>query len=113
MNNKYFYLSYKNDKGEFRREFNETIESIMKVEKFDIYEFFDNLNKIIKSLSPEVHQKFLQMVQHKPTYFFGLIYYTIKEYSYDEKLEEAYEKLQKYCDCKISLFMLMNFLREE
>lgn len=113
MNNKHFYLSYKNDKGEIRSEFNETIESIMKVEKFDIYEFFDNLNKIIKSLSPEVHQKFLQMVQHKPTYFFGLIHYTIKEYSYDEKLEEAYENLQKYCDCKISLFMLMNFLREE
>lgn len=40
MNNKQFYLSYKNDKGEIRSEFNETIESIMKVEKFDIYEFF-------------------------------------------------------------------------
>lgn len=32
MNNKHFYLSYKNDKGEIRSEFNETIESIMKVE---------------------------------------------------------------------------------
>ena len=106
MNNKHFYLSYKNDKGEIRSEFNETIESIMKVEKFDLYDFFNNLNKVFVSLSPEVHLKFLQMVQHKPTYLFGFIYYTIKEYSYDEKL-------QKYCDCKISLFMLMNFLREE
>ena len=113
MNNKHFYLSYKNDKGEIRSEFNETIESIMKVEKFDLYDFFDNLNKVFVSLSPEVHQKFLQMVQYKPTYFFGLIYYTIKEYSYDEKLEKTYEKLQKYCECKINLFMLMNFLREE
>lgn len=113
MNNKRFYLSYKNDKGEIRSEFNETIESIMKVEKFDLYDFFDNLNKVFVSLSPEVHLKFLQMVQHKPTCLFGFIYYTIKEYSYDEKLEETYEKLQKYCECKINLFMLMNFLREE
>ena len=106
-------MSYKNDKGEIRSEFNETIESIMKVEKFDLYDFFDNLNKVFVSLSPEVHLKFLQMVQHKPTYLFGFIYYTIKEYSYDEKLEKTYEKLQKYCECKINLFMLMNFLREE
>lgn len=113
MNNKHFYLSYKNDKGEIRSEFNETIESIMKVEKFDLYDFFDNLNKVFVSLSTEVHLKFLQMVQHKPTCLFGFIYYTIKEYSYDEKLEETYEKLQKYCECKINLFMLMNFLREE
>lgn len=113
MNNKHFYLSYKNDKGEIRSEFNETIESIMKVEKFDLYDFFDNLNKVFVSLSLEVHLKFLQMVQHKSTYLFGFIYYTIKEYSYDEKLEETYEKLQKYCECKINLFMLMNFLREE
>ena len=74
MNNKHFYLSYKNDKGEIRSEFNETVESIMKVEKFDIYEFFDNLNKVFGTLSPEVHQKFLQMIQHNPTYLFGLIY---------------------------------------
>ena len=42
MNNKHFYLSYKNDKGEIRSEFNDTIESIMKVEKFHLYDFFDN-----------------------------------------------------------------------
>ena len=49
--------------------------------------------------------------RQKPIYLFGVLYYNLKDMDSENSLDKEFDYLKEFIDCKIDLFMIVNFMR--
>ena len=105
-------LDYKDENGELRYELKDGAHDMEKADGFSAEEFYLNLDKIIRELSSNNSFEIIRMYNNKkPIYLFGTLFYNLKDMDTENKLEKEFDYLKKFIDCKIDLFMIVNFLR--
>ena len=112
MKNKAIGLDYKDENGEIRYELKNSIHNLERIDGFSAEEFFSNLDKIVKELSPNESFEIIKMYPKiGPDHLFGVLYYNLKNMDKNNRLEKEFDYLKEFIDYEISLYMIVNFLR--
>ena len=105
-------LDYNDENGDIEKRLIESVQDMEKIEGFSIEEFFSNLDKVFKELSPNNSFEIIkEYPKNKPIYLFGTLYYNLKDMDGADKLEKEFDYLKEFIDCEIDLFMIVNYLR--
>ena len=60
----------------------------------------------------EIEDEIIRMYpRQKPIYLFGVLYYNLKDMDSENSLDKEFDYLKEFIDCKIDLFMIVNFMR--
>ena len=112
MENKAICLDYKTEDGEIEKKLIDAVQDMEKMEGFSAEEFLFNLDKVVRELSPDNSFEIIRMYPRKKAiYSLGTLFYNLKDMDTENKLEKEFDYLKEYIDCKIDLFMIVNYLR--
>lgn len=105
-------LDYKDENGEVRYELKNAVHNLETIDGFSAAEFFSNLDKIVKELSPNNSFEIIEMYPKiGPKHLFGVLFYNLKNMEKNNGLEKEFDYLKEFIDYKIDLFMIVNFIR--
>lgn len=112
MKLKQLHLDYKDENEKIREELDNILEDMEKIDGFSQEEFYSKLDKIITELSRSNSFEIIRMYpRQKPIYLFGVLYYNLKDMDSENSLDKEFDYLKEFIDCKIDLFMIVNFMR--
>lgn len=113
MKNKKIGLDYKDKNGEIEKKLINAVRNLEKIDGFSTTEFFSNLDKVVKELSPNNSFEIIRMYPRTsgPEHLFGVLFYNLKDMDKANNLEKEFGYLKKFIDCEIDLYMIVNYLR--
>ena len=107
------YLEYKDSKGNIYDDLVFAVADLKYIKKFEIEKFYECLNNVIFKLSENRLFQIIRILPtNKPEYLFGVLYYHLKDIDTDNSLSREFEYLKQFADCKVDIFMIVNYLRD-
>lgn len=88
-----------------------TVNNMINKKDFNIYTFYDSLEKIISYIEDEhVYHSLRYLILTGPTCYFGAIYYILKYNVLNDSCKKEFDYLKKFIDYEIEVYMLVNFI---
>ena len=107
------YLEYKDSKGNIYDDLVFAVADLKYIKKFEIEKFYECLNNVIFKLSENRLFQIIRILPtNKPEYLFGVLYYHLKDIDTDNSLNREFEYLKQFVDCRVDIFMIVNYLRD-
>lgn len=114
METKRICLDYKDENGKLRPELKNGVHDMENIEGFSAEEFYINLDTVIREIGTKKSHKIAQKLLHSinPEILFGTYFYILKSLDMENNLEEEFDYLKQFIDCKIDIFMIVNFINK-
>ena len=113
MKTKNLHLDYKDEKGEVNYKLRNGAHYMKDAEGFSAEEFYSNLDKVIRELSPKNSFEPIRCYpsNNGPIALFGFLFYFLKGMD-NNGLQKQFDYLKQFIDYEINIFMIVNFIRE-
>ncbi|WP_297981200.1 hypothetical protein [uncultured Methanobrevibacter sp.] len=114
MKSKNIGLDYKDENGNLRKDLKDGVRDMEKAEGFSAEEFYFKLDYLIRELDAKKSKRMAKILLDNfgPVVLFGTYFYLLKCLDKENKLEKEFDYFKEFIDYKISVFMIVNFIRE-